>query len=124
MLNIIFVSTRQETANPFVEALQSDANVDLTTEHSAVTVLEHVRQQAPQMVIIDDHLDDMPPVDLAMELLKINAMVYIAMISTMDEETFHEATEGLGLLPGIPSPPSADDADVLLARLRAMPGMA
>jgi CheY-like chemotaxis protein len=124
MLNIILVSTRQETLKPFIEALQSDGNVSLETVNSALTVLDRVRQQAPHLVIIDDHLDEMIPVDLAMELLKINAMVYIAMISTMDGETFHEATEGLGLLPGIPSPPSAADAALLLGRLREMPGMA
>jgi len=123
MLNIILVSTRQETLRPFIKALQVEQDVGLGLENNAGSVLEHVRNQAPQLLIIDSHLDEMDPLDLAVELLKINALVNIAMISSMEEETFHETTEGLGLLPRIPSPPTAADAALLLSRLRDMPGL-
>jgi len=121
MLNIMLVSARHKTLSPFAEALKSDQDVSLNMLDTGEAVLTQVRHQAPHLVIIDDHLDDMVPLDLAMELLKLNAMVYIAMVSTMDEEAFHEATEGLGLLPRLPSPPGAADAPVLLTRLREMP---
>jgi DNA-binding response OmpR family regulator len=123
MLNIILVSTRQNTLNSFINALQSDQDVSLDLQDSPAAVLDQVRQQAPHLVIIDDHLEKMVPQDLAMELLQVNALVNIVMISNMGEEDFHEATEGLGLLPRIPSPPGAEDAPVLLGRLREMPGL-
>jgi DNA-binding response OmpR family regulator len=123
MLNIILVSTRQKTLKPFINALQSDQEVRLDLLNSPAAVLDQVRRQAPHLVIIDDHLEKMVPHDLAMELLRINALVNIAMVSSMDEEEFHEATEGLGLLPRLPSPPGADEAAVLLGRLREMPGI-
>jgi len=123
MLNIILVSSRQKTLKPFINALQSDQEVRFDLLNSPAAVLDQVRRQAPHLVIIDDHLEKMVPHDLAMELLRINALVNIAMVSSMDEEEFHEATEGLGLLPRLPSPPGADEAAVLLGRLPEMPGI-
>ncbi|RUM36099.1 MAG: response regulator, partial [Desulfobulbus sp.] len=82
-----------------------------------------VQKRPPNLVIIDYHLGDMAPLDLAKDLLKINALVNIAVVSTMNEEDFHEATEGLGLLPRLPSPPLATDGPILLKRLREVSGL-
>jgi DNA-binding response OmpR family regulator len=123
MLNIILVSSREKTLVPFVEALSSDQDIRLNMFDSGAAVLTQVRHQAPHLVIIDDHLDDQAPLDLISELLQLNAMINIAMVSTMDDDAFHEATEGLGLLPRLPSPPEAADASTLLTRLRALPGL-
>ena len=123
MLNIILVSSREKTLVPFVEALKSDQDIRLNMFDTGAAVLTQVRHQAPHLVIIDDHLDDQAPLDLVTELLQLNAMINIAMVSTMDDDAFHEATEGLGLLPRLPSPPEATDASTLLTRLRALPGL-
>jgi len=122
MLNILLASKRQDVIAPFITALQLD-DVRLVTTDSAVDVLEKVKQQPPVLVIIDYHLREMAPLDLAKELLQINALVNIAVVSTMTEDDFHEATEGLGLLPRLPSPPTAADASVLLSRLREVTGL-
>jgi len=123
MLNIILVSSNEKALVPFVEALKSDQDIKLNMFDTGAAVLAQVRHQAPHLVIIDHHLDDMVPLDLVSELLQLNAMINTAMVSTMDEEAFHEATEGLGLLPRLPSPPEAADASTLLTRLRALPGL-
>ncbi|MEA2115495.1 MAG: response regulator [Thermodesulfobacteriota bacterium] len=123
MLNIILVSSREKALVPFVEALKSDQDIKLNMFDTGAAVLTQVQHQAPHLVIIDDHLDDQAPLDLVSELLQLNAMINIAMVSTMDDDAFHEATEGLGLLPRLPSPPDAADASPLLTRLRALPGL-
>ncbi len=123
MLNIILVSSREKTLVPFVEALKSDQDIKLNMFDTGAAALTQVRHQAPHLVIIDDHLDDQAPLDLVSELLQLNAMINTAMVSTMDDDAFHEATEGLGLLPRLPSPPEAADASTLLTRLRALPGL-
>jgi len=118
MVKILLVSKRQEAIKGFIDALYAVDDVDLDVTASATDVLDQVRRQPPSLVIVDYHLEDMAPLDLAMELLKINALVNIAVVSTMNEDDFHEATEGLGLLPRIPSPPAAMDVTPLLDRLR------
>ena len=123
MLNIILVSSREKALVPFVEALRSDQDIRLNMFDAGAAVLTQVRHHAPHLVIIDNHLDDQAPLDLVTELLQLNAMINIAMVSTMDDDAFHEATEGLGLLPRLPSPPKAADASTLLTRLRALPGL-
>ncbi len=81
--------------------------------------MERVRQQPPHLVIIDEQFTGVFPIDLFKELLKINAIVY-----AMDEGEFHNATEGLGILARLPSPPGpAGDADMLVEKLkRFLPG--
>ena len=123
MLNVILVSSREKALVPFVEALRSDQDIKLNISDTGAAVLTQVRHQAPHLVIIDDHLDNQAPLDLVTELLQLNAMINIAMVSTMDDDAFHEATEGLGLLPRLPSPPEAADASTMLTKLRALPGL-
>ncbi len=84
-------------------------------------MVERVRQQPPHLVIIDEQFAGVSPLDLVKELLKINAMVYVALVSAMDEEVFHDATEGLGILARLPSPPGPGDADTLVEKLKKVP---
>ena len=124
MLIILLASKRLDVLAPFIEALQDDEEVELETTGMAADVLSKVAEKPPQLVIIDYHLTDMAPLDLAREILQSNALVNIAVVSTMSEDDFHEATEGLGLLPRLPSPPLAADAQVVLQQLRAVLGKA
>jgi hypothetical protein len=41
----------------------------------------------------------------------------------MDAEIWHEKSEGLGMLPSIPNPPTQKDAFALLENFRGMPGI-
>ena len=52
----------------------------------------------------------------------VNAMVNTAVVTAMDEEEFHEASEGLGVLSSLPQEPGADAAKGLLDRLASVAG--
>ena len=56
-------------------------------------------------------------------LLEINASLNVAVITDLEPEAFHEASEGLGILCPLPPDPGASDAEPLLERLRAVGGL-
>ena len=49
-----------------------------------------------------------------MELLMINATAHSAVTTDMEENAFHDAMVGLGILTGLPPAPSQDDVRRLL----------
>ena len=51
------------------------------------------------------------------DIMMINASVHTAVVSDMDPDEFHEATEGLGILMPLPTSPKAGDAERLLKAL-------
>ncbi len=61
---------------------------------------ERVRQQPPNLVIIDEQFAGVSPVDPVKELLKINAMVYVVMVSTMDDKMFQMPRKDSAYLSG------------------------
>ncbi|HBZ57222.1 MAG TPA: response regulator [Syntrophobacteraceae bacterium] len=123
MLNILLATTRPEAMQPFTEALSSDPEVHLDQVASSVDVLAAVRASAPHLVIIDADLPDIAPLELVRKLLMANAMVNTAVISSLSEELFHEASEGLGVLSRVPVVPDRSDAVALLVKLRSILGV-
>ena len=61
--------------------------------------------------------------DFLERLLEINASMNTAVITDLDPQSFHEATEGLGVLCGLPAHPAAMDVGPLLERLTAVGGL-
>lgn len=123
MLRVLLATTRREAINPFIEGLGSDPEVCLDLAGSGAEVLEAVRTNAPQLVIIDSELPDTKAQSLIPELLMINAMTNTAVVSPLSDEEFHEASEGLGILTRLPLIPGRSDAAELLQKLRMVSGL-
>ncbi|MCK9376634.1 MAG: response regulator [Syntrophobacterales bacterium] len=123
MLHIVLASARPKAMQAFAAALSSDQEVKLENVVSGAEALEAVRTTAPHLVIIDADLPDTAPLDLVQKLLMVNALVNTAVVSPLSEEEFHEASEGLGILSGLPTEPGRSDAEGLLRKLRAVLGV-
>ena len=54
----------------------------------------------------------------AMAVLSRCALTYLSAVSQLDSHAFHDAMEGLGMLPPLPAQPTAEDGAALLATLR------
>jgi hypothetical protein len=63
----------------------------------------------------------MPGLDLVRRLLPINALINTAVISDLPPETFHEASEGLGIMAQLPPNPTTSNAREFWDRLKRMP---
>ncbi len=71
------------------------------------------------LIIIDENLDGRSCMSIAKDMISVNAMAHLALVSALSSDEFHEASEGLGVLGNLPSHPDKKDADRLLNALAA-----
>jgi len=115
---VLLVTSRETQLEAFAEALRSDPNVELITIDSAEASVEAAVRLVPVLAIIDQEVGGVSGMDIVQRLLEVNAFIYTAMLTEMDEALFHERSEGLGILSEVAFQPGPTDAVDLLAKLR------
>ena len=65
----------------------------------------------------------MSGLELARGLIKVNALINCALVSDLESEEFHQATEGLGLIAQLPRHPDKKQALMLLEALARISGV-
>lgn len=121
MLNILLVSPRKGVLVPFADTLRADPEVRLDWAETAAAALKTARERPPHLAVIDNELKDLEPLKLVPELLMVDARINTAVVSPLDDATFHEESEGLGVLVRLPPLPKRKEALSLLARVRDLP---
>lgn len=51
------------------------------------------------LIIIDEALDGQSGLSIAKDMIRVNALAHLALVTTLSSEEFHEASEGLGYWP-------------------------
>ena len=82
--------------------------------------IDAVAKTPPAMAIIDDSVEAVSGMEITRSLLQINAFINTALASDLDDELFHEKSEGLGVLAKLPTMPTAADAEALLSLLEQL----
>lgn len=118
MPSILLVTTKKDDFSVFAAALKEHGDVDLSWAESGSKALDTASGQAFDLMVTDEELEDMTGLELALKLLSVNPMINSASVSSLSTKDFHEASEGLGLMMQLPSPPGRDEAEELLGRLR------
>lgn len=72
------------------------------------------------LIIIDERIDERTGMDIAKDMIRVNALAQLALVSTLSPEEFHEAAEGLGVLSSLPPRPDEKEAKMLLNALAAL----
>ncbi|HML61609.1 MAG TPA: hypothetical protein PKD41_11995 [Solidesulfovibrio sp.] len=103
----------------FLDAL-SDAGHAVHVVATAEDAAKAVADAAPQLCVVDAGLPDADPFALVARIMRQNAMVNTAVVSTLSDEDFHEAGEGLGILMRLPPAPGQTEADALLTALAGL----
>jgi DNA-binding response OmpR family regulator len=116
---IFIVGSRPDAWREFREVLVREPGTVVETAETGASVLEMIKSRPPALVIIDYPLPDFKPFALVLEIIKINAMVQTAVVSSLSDEEFHEKSEGLGIMAHFPSIPTASDAPALMDRLNS-----
>lgn len=100
MKKIVFVSNDENRLKPASKAFKADYEISFAD--SGGKTLEMVKNNFVTLVVIDEKLADFTGIELAEEIIKINAMTNTAISSSLSDHDFHEASEGLGVLMKLP----------------------
>lgn len=119
MNKALLVTTSPGAFAPFASALTS-AGFSLARADSGQAALAAVEREAPDLVIIDDQLRDVPAMELIKRIVAVNAFVNTAVVTSLGEDEFHEAYEGLGVLSRIPPRPGLAEAQELARKLQGL----
>jgi CheY-like chemotaxis protein len=123
MYKIVIATSRKNDFRDFGSVLEkADQVEDLIWAGTGVDALASASRITPDLIVIDDRLDDMDGVNLVRQLLGLNAMINTALVSPLSASAFHEATEGLGILNHLPPLPDVADARAVLAHLAEVVG--
>jgi DNA-binding response OmpR family regulator len=112
MKSIIVVSPQVKKWGAFTTELGNQSQMEMMETRSGAQALAAAQDKKPVAVVIDQDLGDMTGIELVVQLLQVNAMINVALVSDQSENDFHESTEGLGILmklPPIPDEPAAVD---------------
>ena len=112
-MQILIVTRRALELAPFADALAQGTGMDLRFTDGWVNAKAALKTFAPNFVVLDEGLRGGPPLDLARQIIQVNAMINIAVVSALEPEAFHEASEGLGILAQVPADPIEDDGAAL-----------
>lgn len=119
-MHIVLAGRECDDLARFGAALCGIRHVGITHVDSAVATLKAVDAGGIDLVVVGQSLTDTSPVECITRLVRQNAMISCAMISAMEQDAFHEATEGLGILMQLPPNPSGDDAALLLDKVESL----
>ncbi|AGW13751.1 putative response regulator receiver protein [Megalodesulfovibrio gigas DSM 1382 = ATCC 19364] len=118
---ILVATSRLPDLAEFLQGLGSSGKA-LRHVESGAAALAVAADTPPQLIVFDHVLPDGNPLEFAGKLLQINALINAAVMDPRDEEAFHEASEGLGLLGHLPLQPDEADGRALVARLAQVLG--
>jgi acyl-coenzyme A thioesterase PaaI-like protein len=119
-MNVAMITSRERQLGAFRDGLER-RSARMEGFADGWSFLEAARSRTWNLVIVDGL--SLPFADLIEKLLEINASLNTAVITDQDPDSFHEASEGLGILCGLPADPGAADVDPLLEKLRAVGGL-
>ena len=120
MMHIVLAGRERDDLVRFGAELCGIRQVSITHVDSAAATLKAVEACGIDLVVVGQSLVDASPVECITRLIRQNALINCALISATEQNAFHEATEGLGILMQLPPNPSANDAAVLLDKIESL----
>jgi len=116
-LTILFVAKDFSRFSVLVSRLRREQDVELVPAATGASGLEQLKDKRLDLVIVDEQLDDMSGIEFVKQLVRFNPLANTAIVGSLADEDFHEATEGLGVLMQLPAHPGEKDGEALLAVL-------
>ena len=123
-MQILIATNRSEDIFArFCDALRKEVeNVELLFTHNWTNVLAAVKVMPPGFLILDQGLPEGETLDLVRKLMTVNVAVNCIVITDLDDESFHEVGEGLGIFAPLPVEPGFEDGVALARRINRFMG--
>lgn len=122
MINVLLVTRDKRVFSDFYQALAARSDVTTAWAASWQETLKQVSGEKFDLVVADEHLDDMTGLAMVGKLVVQNPLINSALVSHLPHDAFHEASEGLGVMAQLPERPGREDALGLLDRLMIIKG--
>lgn len=116
-MTIVFVTKDFSRFAALVARLRLAHEVQMVPAATGAAGLAQLAGKTAELIIIDEQLEDMSGIEFTKQLVRINPLANTAVVGSLADEAFHEATEGLGVLMQLPPSPGAKEAEALLATL-------
>jgi len=117
MYKLLFVGPDRDT---FSELESSPRHLGQTLHdrsESGNAALEKIENHPYDLVVVCGQQIDIKGINFARQVVARNPLINIALVSSLSDAEFHEATEGLGILAKLPPDPDVTQADSLLRKL-------
>jgi len=122
-VTIVFVAKDFSRFAALVSRLRREDDVELIPATTGTAGLTQLQGKRVDLVIVDEQLDDMSGIDFVRQLVAVNPLANTALVGSLPDEAFHEATEGLGVLMQLPPHPGEQEGERLLAVLAKIKGL-
>jgi DNA-binding response OmpR family regulator len=118
-MHVVIVTDRNESLYDFAQGLGND--VEWTK--NAADVLSRATNPPWQLIVLDAMMPGMDYKTFLMDLLRVNAMLNTVVVTDMEEEEFHEDSEGLGVLCAVPESPGREHGVKAMDKLCRLLGL-
>jgi len=105
------------------EGIEARPDVVLTWAETGRDALDRAAGGGVDLLVTDERLPDMTGLELIGRLVTVNPMIDAAVASSLSDDDFHEAAEGLGIMARLPLRPGRGEGDGLLGRLEKIRGL-
>jgi len=116
-IKLLIITEDVELFRPLEAALVSETMLGVVITESTGQVRRAVENNEVEALIVDEQLEAMSGLDFVNELVRINPLVNCALVSMLQPDEFHEATEGLGVFMQLNGRPVAQEAVRVAARI-------
>ncbi|MCF8044837.1 MAG: response regulator [Desulfarculaceae bacterium] len=116
MADILLATRDKALFSRMIDSFESNGYT-VNTAESGNSALSEIEQGGYRLLIADEELSDMSGKTLVEKTVAQNPMMDCVAVSTLSEEEFHEAFEGMGVLMQFPPEPGKTDVQKLMAHL-------
>ena len=122
MSSLLLVAREQSRFSNIVPVIEEKGGAIhwAATGEEAMTA---IGRKALDAIVVDENLEDTTGLALIKKIVAINPMINSALVSSLGEKAYHEASEGLGILMQLPPEPKESDGQRLMSKLSQILGV-